>query len=39
MDKVRFEREIKEAVKQRKERLEEKRNLTVEMRPEFAQAF
>ena len=39
LDKVRFERAIKEAVKQRKERLEEKRNLTVEMRPEFAQAF
>jgi hypothetical protein len=39
LEKVRFERAIKEAVKQRKERLEEKRNLTVEMRPEFAQAF
>jgi len=29
----------KHAVKARKERLEEKNNLLVEMRPEFAQAF
>ena len=30
---------IKDAVKARKERLEEKHNLNVEMRPEFAQAL
>jgi hypothetical protein len=30
---------IKDAAKERKSRLEEKRNLVVEMRPEFAQAF
>ena len=29
----------KDAVKERKERLEEKRNLMIEMRPEFAAAF
>jgi hypothetical protein len=30
---------VKDAAKERKTRLEEKRNLVVEMRPEFAQAF
>ncbi len=39
VDRQKLERQIKEAVKARKERLEEKRNLMVEMRPEFAQAF
>ncbi len=39
MDKVKFEKVIKDAVKARKERLEERRNLLVEMRPEFALAF
>ena len=33
------EKLIKDAVKARKERLEEMNNLLVEMRPEFAQAF
>jgi hypothetical protein len=36
---ARFERIIKDAVKARKDRLEEKHNLNVEMRPEFAQAL
>ena len=38
-DKVNFERMIKAAVKARKERLEDKNNLNVSIRPEFAQAF
>ena len=33
VDKARFERMIKDAVKARKDRLEEKHNLNVEMRP------
>jgi hypothetical protein len=37
--RVKFEKVIKDAVKARKERLEEKHNLNVEMRPEFAQAL
>ena len=37
--KADFERFIKEAIKARKERLEEKNNLNIQMRPEFAQAF
>ena len=36
---AKLEKLIKDAVKARKERLEEKNNLLVEMRPEFAQAF
>ena len=36
VEKAQFERCIKDAVKKRKERLEEKHNLNVEMRPEFA---
>ncbi len=36
VEKAKFERYIKDAVKKRKERLEEKHNLNVEMRPEFA---
>jgi len=39
VDRVKFEKMIKDAVKARKERLEEKHNLNVEMRPEFAQAL
>ena len=39
VEKAKFERAIKDAVKARKERLEEKNNLLVEMRPEFAAAF
>jgi hypothetical protein len=39
VDKARFERMILEAVKARKARLEDKHNLNVEMRPEFAQAL
>ncbi len=39
IEKAKFERMIKEAVKARKDRLEEKNNLLVEMRPEFATAF
>jgi hypothetical protein len=39
VEKGKFERAIRDAVKARKERLEEKNNLLVEMRPEFAQAF
>ena len=38
-DKANFERMIKAAVKARKERLEDKNNLNVSIRPEFAQAF
>ena len=39
VDRVKFEKMIKDAVKARKERLEEKHNLNVEMRPKFAQAL
>jgi hypothetical protein len=39
VDRAKFEKMIKDAAKERKSRLEEKRNLVVEMRPEFAQAF
>jgi hypothetical protein len=39
VERAKFEKLIKDAVKARKERLEEKHNLLVEMRPEFAQAF
>jgi hypothetical protein len=39
VDRVKFEKMLKDAVKERKERLEEKRNLMIEMRPEFAAAF
>jgi hypothetical protein len=39
VERVKFEKMIKEAVKERKERLEEKRSLMIEMRPEFAAAF
>ena len=36
VERAKFEKVIKDAVKARKERLEEKHNLNVEMRPEFA---
>ena len=39
VDRAKFEKMVKDAAKERKTRLEEKRNLVVEMRPEFAQAF
>jgi hypothetical protein len=39
VEKPKFERLIKDAVKARKERLEDKNGLLVEMRPEFAAAF
>jgi hypothetical protein len=39
VEKAKFERTIKDAVKARKERLEEKNNLLVDMRPEFDAAF
>jgi hypothetical protein len=39
VERAKFERAIKDAVKARRDRLEEKNNLIVEMRPEFAQAF
>jgi hypothetical protein len=39
IEKAKFEKAIKDAVKSRKERLEEKHNMLVEMRPEFAAAF
>ena len=39
VERAKLEKLIKDAVKARKERLEEKNNLLVEMRPEFAQAF
>ena len=35
VDKPNFENMVKDAVKARKERLEEKHNLHVSMRPEF----
>ena len=39
IERAKFEKMIKDAVKARKERLEENHNLNVEMRPEFAQAL
>jgi hypothetical protein len=39
VDKANFERMIKDAIKARKIRLEDKNNLNVPMRPEFVQAF
>jgi hypothetical protein len=39
VERAKFEKIIKDAVKARKERLEEKNNLLVEMRAEFAQPF
>ncbi len=39
VDRVKFEKMIKDAVKARKERLQKKHKLNVEMRPEFAQAL
>ena len=38
-ERAKFEKTIKDAVKARKERLEDKNHLLVEMRPEFAAAF
>jgi hypothetical protein len=39
VEKANFERMVKAAVKSRKERLEDKHNLNIFMRPEFVQAF
>ncbi len=39
VDRVKFEKMIKDAAKERRDRLEEKRNLVVEMKPEFAAAL
>ena len=39
VDKANFDRMIKDAIKARKERLEDKNSLNVSIRPEFAQAF
>ena len=39
VEKAKFEKTIKDAVKARKDRLEDKNNMLVDMRPEFAQAF
>jgi len=39
VDKANFEKKVKDAVKARKERLEDKHDLNVSMWPEFAQAF
>jgi hypothetical protein len=39
VERVQFEQAIKDAVKARKERLEQRNNLLVDMRPEFAAAF
>ena len=39
VERAKLEMLIKDAIKARKERLEEKNNLLVEMRPEFTQAF
>lgn len=39
LDKAGFQALINKAIKERKERLEEKRNLVVSMRPEFAAAL
>ena len=38
-DRAKFERMVKAAVNARRERLEDKNNLNVSIRPEFAQAF
>ena len=38
-ERAKFEKIVKDAVKARKDRLEDKNNLLVEMRPEFAAAF
>ena len=35
VDRQRFEKMVKDAARERKARLEDKRNLVVEMRPEF----
>jgi hypothetical protein len=39
VERAKFERAIKDAVKARRDRLEDKNNLLVDMRPEFAAAF
>jgi hypothetical protein len=39
VEKAKFEKSIKDAVKARKDRLELKNDMLVDMRPEFAQAF
>ncbi len=39
IDKGNFQTQINEAIKRRKQRLEQSRDLMVEMRPEFAQAL
>jgi hypothetical protein len=39
LDRNNFQTFINLAIKKRKEKLEESRNLLVDMRPEFAQAF
>jgi hypothetical protein len=39
VERAKFEKVIKDSVKKHKERLQEKHNLNVEMRPEFAQAL
>ena len=39
VERAKLEKLIKDAVNARKERLEEKNNLLVEMQPEFTQAF
>jgi len=39
VERAKLEKIIKDAFNARKDRLEEKNNLLVEMRPEFAQAF
>jgi len=39
VDRVNFEKMIKDAVKARKDRMEDKHDLNIAIRPEFAQAF
>ena len=39
VERAGFDRMIKDAIKERKERLEDKHNLNVSMRPEFVQAL
>ena len=39
LEKNKFDKMIKDAVKARKERLEDRNNLNVSLRPEFAAAF
>ena len=39
VDRVKFKKKIKDAAKERRDRLEEKCNLVVEMKPEFAAAL